>query len=286
MLDFLIKLQKVDRRWIYLAVAVACIVPFIVPMRLSVHPSRETRGVYEAVEKCPRDKVVLLDSGWDAGSLGENMGQGQVIVDHLFRRRIPFIVVDIGGSAQGPQFMNAVIKDIHDRKYPDRRYGTDWVNLGYNPIWGWQVITLVAKDIHKAFPKDYQGTKVDDLPLMRRTHNIDDISLIYTVNYSPCEDYISFVHGVYGTPIAFACAGIQSTTEYRFIPPRQLVGMLVSARGSAEYEVLMYPNNPEMRVSKGTELIVPMTYGHLVIIFGVLIGNIGYFAERWKRRRV
>jgi hypothetical protein len=283
MLDFLIKLQTIDRRWIYLAVGLACVVPFIVPMRLTVRPSQETIGVYKTIENLPRDKAVLIDSGWDAGSLGENMGQAEVIVEHLFRRRVPFVVINIGGSPQGPQFMNAVIDKIHKR-YPDRKYGIDWVNLGYNQVGGWVTMTLAAKDLHKAFPRDYKGTKVNELPLMRKTRNIDDISLICCINYSPSEEWIGFIHGVYGTPIAFACAGIQSTSEYRYIPSKQLVGLLVSARGSAEYDVLLHPNKSEDRTSKGTELIVPLTYGHLVIIFGVVIGNIGYLAERRRKR--
>ena len=186
MRDFLANLQRVDRRWVYLAVAVACAVPFLIQIRLPVYPTAETKGVYDCVERIPRDKngvptkVVLIDSGWDAGSMGENMGQAQAFIDHLFRNRISFVVVDLGGSDNAPQFINSVIdgftkdkpgKDgkVVKAKYPGRNYGTDWVNVGYNMIGGWQTITVLAQDIHKLFPNDFYGNSTNDaktLPLM------------------------------------------------------------------------------------------------------------------------
>ena len=108
--------------------------------------------------------------------------------------------------------------------------------------------------------------------------------MVFAVTYSPFEDWVSWVHGIYGTPVAFGCAGIQSTVTYRFLPPKQLVGMLVGVRGSAEYDALLYPDNPDERKSLGTDLIVPLAFGHLVIIAAVVIGNIGYFASRGRRR--
>ena len=301
MRDFFINLQKVDRRWIYLAVAVACAVPFILaaighPIKLVAHPTGETCGVYNAIESIPRDKdgnaekIVVIDTGWDAGSLGENMGQTQVVIDHLFRNRIPFITVDLGGSPFAPQFINIVIDKLHKERYPDRVYGKDWVCFGYYKIGGWQAYIPFAQDFSKVYEKEcIHGWSLKDekdlekMPLMKWAKNIDNVHMIYAVTYSPNEEWVSFIHGIYGTPIAFGCAGIQSTTTYRFIPPKQLVGMLVSIRGSAEYDTLLYPNKPSMRQSKGTELLVPLAFGHLVIIAAVIIGNIGYFASRRRR---
>lgn len=304
MRDLLIKLQTVDRRWVYLAIAVACAIPFIAeaigkPINLSVYPSRETQGVFDTINNIPRDangnptKVVLIDSTWDAGSMGENEGQAEAIIDHLFRERIPFIVTCIGNE-KAPQFVNGVIerftqdtiidgKVVRKAKYPGRVYGKDWVNLGFSVPWGWQSIQQIMKDIHVQYKADYQGTPLEEIPLMQRVRNADDIYMIFAVTYSPSEDWVSFAHGIYGTPVAFGCAGIQSTTTYRFIPSGQMVGMLVSVRGSAEYDALLYPDDRSQRVNKGTQLIVPLAFGHLVIIFAIIMGNIGYFAARRRR---
>lgn len=285
MLEWLARLQNLDRRWLYLAVWGACAIPFFVSIRLPVYVSRETRLLYEAIEKCPPDKIVLVDSSWDSGSQGENQGQLEVVIEHLFRKRIQFVVVSVEITQLGPQFADQVIEKLVKTKFPDRQYGVDWVNLGYTKG-GWQALQQIAKDIRRQYKKDSRNFSLDDaehLPLMQRVRNIEDIALIYSVTYSPMEDWISFVHEVYRTPLAFGCAGIQSTTYYRYVLSKQLVGMLVGVRGAAEYDALLHPD-PKERISQGTKLIVPQSFGHLVIIGAVVLGNLGFVAARRRKR--
>jgi len=159
------------------------------------------------------------------------------------------------------------------------------VNLGYTKG-GWQAMQQIAKDIRRQYKSDSRGYSLDDakhLPLMQRVRNIDDIYMVYSVTYSPMEDWIPFIHGVYGTPIGFGCAGIQSTTYYRYILSKQLVGMLVGVRGAAEYDALLHSDARD-RTSQGTKLIVPQAFGHTVIIVAVVLGNVGFLATRRRSR--
>jgi len=289
MREFLGNLQHIDRRWVYLFVFVACTLPFIVTIRLPLYVSPETKGVYDMIEKCPPGKVVVVDSSWDAGSMGENQGQVEVVFDHLFRKNIPFIVTAQGFVLTAPQFSEKVIEKLVRTKYPHKKYGVDWVNLGVTMGLDWQIMQQMAKDITKQFPKDYKQTPVEKLPLMKRFLNkdkssIEYIHMIHAVTYSPSENWLAFIHGQYGTPISFGCAGIQSTTYYRYISSKQLCGMLVGIRGSAEYDALLNPK-PEKRWTLGTKLIVPLSFGYLIIIFAIIVGNIGFIASgRGKRR--
>lgn len=282
-LRWLTRLQELDRRWLYAMLGCACVLPFLLRIHLPVYVTPETRRLYEFIERCPPDKVVLVDSSWDAGSMGENEGQVEVVFEHLLRRRIKFVVVSVEITPLAPQFADRVIERLVREKFPDRRYGVDWVNLGYTKG-GWQAMQQIARDIRLQYKQDTRGYALDDaqhLPLMQRVRNINDIYLIYSVTYSPMEDWISFVHEVYGTPIAFGCAGIQSTTYYRYLLSGQLVGMLVGVRGSAEYDALLHPD-PNQRRSRGSQLIVPQSFGHLMIILAILMGNLGY----WSKRRL
>ena len=88
--------------------------------------------------------------------------------------------------------------------------------------------------------------------------------MIFAVTYSPSEGWVSFAHGIYGTPVAFGCAGIQSTTTYRFIPSGQMVEcwyLCVEALNMMPCYIRMIDLK---RVNKGTQLIVPLALGHLV----------------------
>lgn len=275
------QLQSMDRRWLYLAIWIACAIPFLVDVKLPVYEGTETRKLFDAVQNSPKDKVVLIDSAWIAGSQGENKGQVEVVFEHLFRIGAPFVVMSLDVEL-GPQFADEVLINLVKRKFPNKRYGVDWVNLGYTKG-DWQAMQQIAKSVRSQFKKDSRGFSLDDaqnLPLMQRVRDINDISLIYCVTYSPNENWISFIHGVYGTPIAFGCAGIQSTTYYRYILSKQLVGMLVGVRGAAEYDSILHPKSLAARTSQGTKLIVPQAFGHAIIILAVVLGNIGYFASR------
>ena len=283
MRDLLIRLQTVDRRWVYLFVFVACTLPFVVRLWLPVYESPETRGVFETVDRCPPDKVVLVDSSWDAGSMGENQGQVEVVFDHMLRKRIKFVVT-AQGVALAPQFSEKIIERLVAERYPDRKYGIDWVNLGVTMgAADWQIMQQIAKDIHRQYPKDIHQTPVDKIPLMRRVHNIDDIHMVYAVTYTPSENWLAFIRGQYGTPVGFGCAGIMSTVYYRYVASGQLCGMLVGIRGAAEYDAMLYPNSLRNRTSLGSKLIVPLAFGHLVIIIAIVVGNIGFFAARRRR---
>jgi hypothetical protein len=246
------------------------------------------------------------------GSMAENQGMTEAVIEHLFRKRIPFVLCNIGGSDKSSKFimetvMAKLTKDqknkdgtITKAKYSDRVYGKDWINLGYVMVLGWPSLNVFTKDMSALYPTDYYKNDTRDykkLPIMKptkaeidpktekpiRSINIDDVYMAFVVTYSPCEDWIPFVHGVYNTPLAFGCAGIESSTKYRFLTSGQLKGLLVSVRGGAEYDVLLNPDKPAERTTLATTLIAPLAYGHLVIIFAIILGNIGYFAGRRRR---
>ena len=160
----------------------------------------------------------------------------------------------------------------------------DWVNLGITKT-GWQAMQLMARDFKRQLPQDIKGFKTTDyvhLPIMRRINDIKDVGLLTCSDYWPKEDYVGFIHEQYGTKLAFGGGGISSTTIYRYLPSGQIAGFLVGTRGGAEYDVLLHKDVAK-RVNYGSKLIVPLAYGHLVIILAIVLGNIGYFAAQRKR---
>jgi hypothetical protein len=279
MREFLAKLQSIDRRVIYALMFVVCAIPFVKMIPLPVPVTAETRGLYDAIEKCPKDKVVLLDCAWDQGSLSENKGQTVSVMEHMFRRGVKFILIAIDVPLAPPfaeQSAREAARNV-ERKYGIKPvYGRDWVSLGYKRG-GFFVMQLLAKDFRQAFPVDrVLHKKIQDLPITRNVRDIDDIYLVYCITYQPNEQWISFIHGPYGTLVAFGCAAIVSSNFYPYLDSGQLVGMLAGVRGAAEYEALVGSRG------LGSKLIVPQAFGHTLIIVFVLMGNIGYAAMRRK----
>ncbi|MBM4035754.1 MAG: hypothetical protein FJ291_28780 [Planctomycetes bacterium] len=282
MIRWLARLRDIDRRWLYLATAVALAVPFVARGRIAMPPTEPfmvTRRLFDAIEACPPDKVVLIDSSWNMGSQAENEAQLECVVRHLCRRRVRFVVISVGVTELGPEFARQVIEPIAAEA--GRQYGTDWVNLGYVQAGGdiKVLIEALCRDLHAVRPTDVHDTPVAQLPLMRSVRSINDAHLLFSVTYSPTADWISLVKGQFGTPVAFGCMTIMSPYYHTFIESGQLSGMLVGNWGAAEYERLTQARG------KGTERIAFATYGNCAILAAILLGNLGLWAARRTRGR-
>ena len=158
MIERLARLKDLNQRWLYLATVLLLMVPFLV--RVPMPPASATlavpQGLYDTIEACPPEKVVLIDSSWDMGSRAENRAQLECVVRHLCRRRIRFVVTSMV-TPFAPEFASQVIEPIAaEAGYV---YGKDWVNTGFIQA-GMNigaVIDALCKDFHKIRPTDYQG---------------------------------------------------------------------------------------------------------------------------------
>jgi len=240
--------------------------------------SRATRGLYDAIESCPADGIVMIDSSWDQGMRAENAAQLECVVRHLCQRRIRFVVTSLG-TVFSPEFAQKTIEPIAAEV--GYVYGRDWVNTGYVQSASGlaPVIDSLARDFHKIRQADVRGTPIGDLPLMQHVRTIRDIHLVYVVTYAPSPEWISFVRGQFGTPVAFGCMSIMAPNYYTYIDSKQLSGMLIGNRGAAEYEALI------RAPSLGTRLSMAASFGNLAIILASIVGNLGMWAALRARRR-
>ena len=115
--------------------AVACTLPFLWQTHINVYVSPETRGYYNAVESVmtenqqiradnvvlakqgkplKREKVVLVDSPWGPGAIGEVKGQTEALFEHCLRDRIPFIVIALDGDPLAPSYTDNIMKELLD----------------------------------------------------------------------------------------------------------------------------------------------------------------------------
>lgn len=271
------RLQKLDNRWLYTALAVFVAAPVFVRMRPSIPASPETLGVYRAIRNVPPGKLVMILSTWDAGTIGECEGQTNGLIDDLMRRGTPFIIWT--SNPASPPFYNRIVQSAA-RRY-GRVYGRDWVDCGYKAPADQlkYALQMLSRDFQGYMRTDARGTPIGQLPLTRHVKGATDFDLLISIGYNPVVEFIQFMQGVYGTHVAFAIAAINSTTCYSYIDSHQIVGMLVGARGGAEYETLVH------RPGKGVDIIVAQSFGHLLIILAILVANAATLAARHAARR-
>ena len=283
MLKFLAQLDSMPRRTIYIFLFIAAGLPFIVPIRLPLYIWKETRSAFSITLNHPPDKVVAICSNWVAGSQGENWPQYEAIVAQCMVSHTPFIVFAIDADPMAPQMAETI--NLRQAKRYGRVYGRDWVNLGLTrgaPL----TMGAIGRGVRNVFQTDFRQTPTLDfhkLPLMQHVRDVRDFSCLWVIDYQPSLDWVVFLDPSSRCPVLFACAGMVSSGYYPYISSGQLKGMMVGTRGAAEYENLLREkfgkkyNDAEMR---GQKLMVPLAFGHLVIIFFIIAGNVGMIARR------
>ncbi len=265
------RMQRIDRRVMYVLLVAVIALPMFVPFKLPTAITPEVRGVYDAVESVPKGKLAILSGDWGAGTLAESLPQTEALMRHLFRNNVPFAILP-----WAPQ-TTTLMQNTAERLAPEygKVYGRDWVN------WGWKAVPMVAflksmaKDIPGTVRQDYRGTPLSELPLMKGVKDIDDIGFVCHI--TPVGNimlWVAFIQAVYGTPIAYAPTAVMVAQGYDPLDAKQLVGMLPGLVGGAQYETLLKDPRSGVRWSNSLSL------AELLMIFLIVLANIGYFASR------
>jgi hypothetical protein len=267
------------RRIIFLLVAIAVAIPLIAKMRMQMVVSPLASNLYEAVKNAPADKIVVVSANWDAGTVAENGPQTTALIYQLAKEHKRFA---IWGWAypSGPELAQGIVEPI--AKQYHLKYGTDWINWGYTTgadpmVRGW------AKDIKSTLKTDMTKKPLEQWPIMKGINSAKDVGIVVEfASSASIGSYISYVKGVYGTPIGYACTGVMVPEAFPFLDSKQLVGLMRGLVGAAEYETLAGVPKDEaiasMRMSS-------QSFAHLLIILLIIIGNTGYYLNRRRQRR-
>jgi len=72
------KLQTIDRRWIYLVVALCIIVPLLIPFNSKTYVTDPSSNLYQKIDSFSgkEDKAVLLSFSHDASTIGRAFSDG------------------------------------------------------------------------------------------------------------------------------------------------------------------------------------------------------------------
>lgn len=273
-MNFWNKIDTLDRRWIYLLVAISVIVPFILPVKLPVYVTPETQQLYDAVENLPDSSIVMLTFDYYPSTIAETEPMSRVALHHLFRKNIRIVTVTTVPLG-GPSMAEQVTREMAEQY--GKVYGVDFVNLGYKANYV-AVLKGMGSSIEAIYPTDNLSTPLSELPLMNEVKNYDDIDFIFVVADNGIVDYwISIVNALYGTPVGCGVTAVMAPKFYAFISAGQMTGLLGGMKGAAEYELLL---GQPARATTGMDAQSLM---HLLIIGLVLMGNIGYFVGRRQK---
>jgi hypothetical protein len=274
-MNFYEKFLHIDRRYIFIFVALGVIIPLVWPLGLAVTTSPPVENVYNAVEELAPGTPVLVSVDYDPSTQPELSPMTVAVLRHCFSRDLPVIVTTLHPGGPG------LALEISDRisKEAGAVYGEDYVFLGYK-VGVSAVILSIGQDFHVSFPADYFNTPIDEIPLMQEIQDYDDIGLVITMSGSTFpEAWVAYAHERYGQKIAAGVTAVMAADYYPFLQTGQLVGLIGGLKGAAEYEKLI--NRPD----DGLKGMDAQTIVHLFVVLMILLGNIAFiFVQRAKKR--
>ncbi|MDD2283090.1 MAG: hypothetical protein PHD92_06825 [Eubacteriales bacterium] len=269
------KLQSIDRRIIYLILALSIILPLLFPIGFPVDTTKNTQDVYDQVNALAPGSVVLLSYDWDAASAPELLPQAEALTKHILDKKLKLVAVALWN--QGATFADRV----HNAIAPEvgAVYGQDYVNLGYRPG-GSVVLNSLARDIHVTFPEDVARTKTASIPMMKEIKSIDDIDLIICLSAGDpgLRTYIEQIGAQYPVTISGGVTAVSVPGMLPYLQSGDLVGLLAGMSGAAQYENLVG------RPGLGLGGMDAQSISHLVIIAFIIIGNIAFLAGGRKKK--
>ncbi len=274
-MDFWHKIMNIDRRWIYLLIAISVTFPMIVVMKFPVEVTVETRQLFDAIDNLPDSSVVMLTFDYYPNAAAETEPMSVAALRHMFKKNMKVVTlsnIPLGGPSMAERITRKIAAEY------DKVYGIDYVNLGYKANYT-AVMHGLANSIESIFPSDYTNTPLRDLPLMDSVKNYNDIEFIFVVADNATVDYwIQIVNAQYGIPVGAGVTAVVAPKMYSFVDAGQMTGLLGGMKGAAEYEKLVGKEGKAMRGMDAQSL------AHLMIILLVIVGNIGFFVTRKKDR--
>ena len=278
-------LAKLDRRWIFLLMFLAVAVPILMELRF---PEKETplvRATFDAIDNLPQGSRVLLAFDFDPASEGELGPMATAVVRHCCEKRLRMVFVALWPV--GVQMIDDTVQRVIRTDFPDLKYGTDYVNLGFKSG-GEGVIKVLATDLRQLYTTDDRGTGIDAIAMCRDITSLKDFAMIINLSAGTpgTKEWVQYAATPLGIPIVAGCTGVQAPLLYPYVP-QQLPGLLAAIKGAAEYEKLVldkYGGENVARYQEGLRRMGPQLVAHLLMIVLIVVGNIVYFAERRRER--
>lgn len=317
-------LDAVDRRVLYLILAVVATLGLFVRIDIKVDPDAYAKDLYAGLMNLDPSKPVLVQSDWTNSTRGENSGHMEALYRILMARGVKFLIY--GFDPQSPQVARDVMRRINEERAALglRKYEpwVDYVDLGYFPNAENSLVSVGNNT--KAFfsskkVKDANGRDSDPFtaPFLQGKSQLKDFGALIVVTASDTIDFA--VQRLSGKiPIYGQVTGVVGPGVLPYYQSGQIQGLGVGLKGVYDTEYMMtyginYPSYTETERVKNKDkqdLVVPPLsegsvnsegdskpylgrgaryYGtfHFVMflmILAIILGNVGMLASRRRNR--
>lgn len=293
------KLSNLDRRWVFLSMALAVAIPILANFRVPESPTEMTRITFNVIDELPPGSTILMAVDYAPSGKSELDPMAAAITRHAAVKGHNIIFMTLWPT--GPQFIDRLERILRE-EFPEYQYGRDFVDLGFK-TGNEGVIKVIVNDLRQTFPTDASGNRLAELPLTADMRNIRDVDLIVSISGGTpgSKEWIQYASTPFGITTIAGVTGVQTPLFIAYYPG-QLQGLLGSIKAAAEYESILLQEYPELAkvpparrtaglpppastLNEAQRRMGPQLVAHLLMIGLIIVGNIAYFFSRGSRRR-
>ena len=129
--DLILKAGTVDRRWIFLVIGLAVLLPLFYPLGLPIRATIATQKVYDSVEALQDNSKVLVSFEYGPSTKPEIHPMAIGLLKHLFTKGHKVYVTCLWPDGQ---FMaDEALEEVAEEEF-NLTYGEDYVILSQNEI--------------------------------------------------------------------------------------------------------------------------------------------------------
>ncbi len=275
------RLLKIDRKIIFIAMAVLVLFPLLKPLGLGVSSGPRAKAVFDAVDAIPPGKTLLISVDFDPASMPELYPMLVALMRHAFARDVKVLLCGLWITGAG--LADKAVTEIAPEY--GKVYGRDVVYLGWKA--GVDAVILgMGENIKNVFPVDYYGDPLDSLPMMQEVTRLRDIPFMVSISAGTpgFSAWLLYGQSRYGLRVAAGVTAVSAADAYPYLQTGQLTGLLAGMKGAAEYEVLVQRHDYSKAYMPAVAAMDSQSLAHIVILVLVVIGNIAFFATRKRGR--
>lgn len=290
-MNFFDRLGSLDRRWIFLFIAVAVTIPLLLRRPSPVAPSPIVRDLYAAVDAIPSGGRLLLSLDYGPSTVPENDPMSHAVARHALRKDLKLYLMTVW--ATGPPLISNLMTQVVTSEFPNKEYGRDFINLGYK-VGNQGLIQSLTSNFKGQYTQDvgwgdaHPSRPTANIDMMDPITTVRDFDMIIAIGSGQpgVKEWVQFAGDPTGVPVGGGVTAVEAPLLYPYYPS-QLQGLMGGLQGAAEYEYLVTADYPEFEEQGRTALIrmFPQTWAHLVIIAFVVVGNISFFVQRRRARK-
>ena len=123
------KLMNIDRRIVFILVALAVILPTLIPVSMPISVSEPTRQLYDYIEALPAESTIMLAFDYGPASLAELNPMAKALLKQCFAKDVKVIALTLYavGTTMGSTLIQEVVAETGAVD------GEDYVFLGFRP---------------------------------------------------------------------------------------------------------------------------------------------------------